>query len=195
MQLLIYAAQIVARIEVPGIDLQRLDETFERFRGTPGVAQDVAEIEPHENVSRKTAREPLQQRLGFAEPAFHGEGVCDTELELRCARIEAARLAECFPGIRVARKREVRLRQVAEHAGMIAARARCALEVVDRRFGLPELQQRRPSRLSASGWSGATASACWYASFAESRFPRACSRKPASIRVCRKRSSDCIARL
>jgi hypothetical protein len=88
-----------------------------------------------------------KQRFRFAEPAFHGERVRDTELELRCARIEAARLAKCFPGIRVAGKSEVRLRQVAEDAGLIAARARCALEVVDRCFGLPELQQRRPEQV------------------------------------------------
>ena len=42
---------------------------------------------------------------------------------------------------------EIRLRQVAEHAGMIAPRARGALEVVHGGRGIAELQQRRSEQV------------------------------------------------
>ncbi len=147
VEFLQHAAQIVARVEVPGIDRERFQKARQRVGRSSEVAQHVAEIEPGERMAGKPAREPPQQRLGLAQPAFHCERIRDAELELRCSRIEAARLAERFARIRITGESEIRLRQVAEHAGMIAPRARGALEMRHGGCGVSELQQRRSEQV------------------------------------------------
>ena len=50
VKLLQCAAQVVAGVDVPRIDRQRLDEAVHCIRGAFQVAQDVAEIEPVQGV-------------------------------------------------------------------------------------------------------------------------------------------------
>ena len=135
-------AQVVAGVDMPGIDRQRLDEAIHCVRRAFQVAQDIAAIEPDQGVVGVPARQSAQHTFGFGELVQHRQRIRHAHLQTNLSRIEAARLAECVPGFFVASEGKIGLRQIAQDLGAVAQRPGGALEALERLFGLPQLQQR-----------------------------------------------------
>ena len=140
-QLVQRAGEIVARVAQLRVEFDRPAITVDRVGAVTLVAQDVAEVAPRQRVLWKSRGEGAQQGRGVCMLAQHGKRIGRAQVELHIARIETACFAKRRKRFGVAFVREISLREIARHPGVIAALMRRALEIIHGRRGLAELQQ------------------------------------------------------
>jgi len=137
-----HAPQIVARLRLLRLDVQRLAVTGKRIQETVLLAQHIAKIEPDERRIGETICQFAQHGLRVAEVALHRDRIRNAKLEVGIARIEVGCLTEGFFGFSKAPGCKISLRQIAEHTGMIAQLSGSTLEVIRGLTRVAELEPR-----------------------------------------------------